>query len=141
MWHLPSAETVHAASSKVKLHSSRIKLSCFVEIDAAVHVCRNGLLGSAWTECRGGGCLTAHGLSSNLYVLQTFLQTGLAHYKQAETQVFEHLKGGLPARRQVNKTPPAMLSIDLKVAVCASERGVTPCPPCVSHIEAAELLS
>eukprot|EP00891_Asterochloris_glomerata_P002257 jgi/Astpho2/2257/Aster-x0517 len=26
---------------------------------------------------------------------QTFLQTGLAHYKQAETQVFEHLKEGV----------------------------------------------
>ena len=63
-------------------------------------------------------------------MVQTFLQTGLVHYKQAETQVFEHLKGGLPARSNVNTLPPAMLSIELSVRL---KGALHLCQLCVAH--------
>ena len=74
------------------------------------------------------------GLSSNCYMLQTFLQTGLAHYKQAETQVFEHLKGGLPARRPVSEAPPAFRMLNLKW-LSARLKGSCTCPSCASHMQ------
>ena len=72
-------------------------------------------LGLCLDSVQGQGLSHGSGWSSQFRVVQTFLQTGLAHYKQAETQVFEHLKGGLPARRKVNESPPAILSTELSV--------------------------
>lgn len=110
MWHPPSAESVQAALSEVKLHSINVAVlkqmlqSTFAETWRAWG-CLDRVQGLGLSHCPG--------LSSNSSVLQTFLQTGLAHYKQAETQVFEHLKGGPRATRQADETPPAILSVNL----------------------------